>query len=206
MITDVEDFFTKGCGRCERFDTPDCSTRRWTRGLRDLRGICLRAGLGETVKWAHPCYVHGGRNVAIIGAFREDFRLTFFKAALLRDPDSLLERQGPNTRHPDMIRFTANDRVAELEPVLLAYLREAMDYAARGLEPEKDESEPDIPEELAEALDADPELAEAFHDLTRGRRKSYVINLNSAKQPETRIRRIARFRERIIAGKGATER
>lgn len=80
MISGVEDFFTRGCGRCPRFDTPDCSTRRWTQGLLDLRSICLSAGLGETVKWGHPCYTHAGRNIAIIGAFLGDFRLSFFNS------------------------------------------------------------------------------------------------------------------------------
>ena len=38
MITDVEDYFTKGCGRCDRFGTPDCSTRRWI-DVRTARGV-----------------------------------------------------------------------------------------------------------------------------------------------------------------------
>ena len=55
------------------------------------------------------------------------------------------------------------------------------------------------------APEPDPELAEAFHALTPGRRKSYVINLNGARQSRTRVERIARFRDKIIAGKGANE-
>ena len=77
MITDAEDFFTKGCGRCARFATPDCSTRQWIRGLNQLRRICRDMGLEEVVKWAHPTYMHAGRNIAIFGAFRGDFRLSF---------------------------------------------------------------------------------------------------------------------------------
>lgn len=206
MIGDIEDYFTRGCGRCERFDTPACATRRWAEGLRKLREICRSEALDETVKWGHPCYMHADRNIAIIGAFRNDFRLTFMNAALLSDPQGVLERQGPNTRQPGMVRFTSDGDVDRLEPVIRAYLKEAMGYAEKGAKPPGDDSEPDMPPELSEALDADPELAEAFHALTRGRRKSYVINLNSAKQSETRVRRIAGFRERIIAGRGATER
>ena len=80
MITEIEDFFTKGCGRCARFDTPDCSARVWGDGLLALRALCREAGLVETVKWGHPCYMHAGRNVALIGALRGDFRLNFFEA------------------------------------------------------------------------------------------------------------------------------
>lgn len=206
MITDIEDFFAKGCGRCERFATPDCSTRQWIDGLNELRRICLEAGLVETVKWAHPCYMHEGRNIVIIGAFRGDFRLTFFNAALMKDPEGVLEKQGQNTQHPDMIRFVSNAAVVKMEPVIRAYLREAMGYAEAGIKPAKEVGEIELPDELIEALDSDPELAEAFHDLTPGRKKSYVINLGSVKKSETRAARIAKFRNHILAGKGALER
>lgn len=206
MITDPDDFFSKGCGRCARFDTPDCVTRQWAHGLAKLRDIMRSVDLVETAKWGHPCYMFAGRNLVLIGAFRSDFRLTFFNAGLMTDPEGVLERQGPNTRTAGMIRFTANDQVAEMEPVIRAYLQEAMGYAAKGLVAAKDDSAPELPDELADALDNDPELAEAFYALTPGRRKSYVINLNGAKQSATRIRRIAGFRDRILAGKGALDR
>lgn len=206
MITDIEDFFTKGCGRCDRFATPDCSTRQWIDGLNTLRRICREAGLEETVKWGHPCYMHAGRNIVIFGAFRDNYRLTFFNPALMKDPEGLMEKQGENTRTQDMIRFTSNARPAELEPILRAYLAEAMEYVEKGIKAPRVATELEMPEELIEALDADPELAEAFNALTPGRQKSYLFNLNSAKKSETRMARIEKFRPKIIAGKGAMER
>lgn len=205
MITDVEDFFARGCGRCDRFATPDCSTRLWLKGLLTLRRICRDAGLTETAKWGHPCYMHAGRNIAIIGAFRDDFRLTFFNAALMQDPESALQKQGPNTKHPDCIRFTDNDAPAAMEPVIRAYLAESMGYAERGILPTKEPSEVDMPPELIEALDADPDLAEAFAALTPGRQKSWAFHLSTAKTSTTRLSRIEKGRAKIMAGKGATE-
>ena len=206
MISDIEEYFSKGCGRCERFATPDCSTQRWLNGLADLRRICTASGLVETVKWGHPCYMSAGQNIAIIGAHRGDFRLCFFDAALMTDPDGVLEKQGKNTQHPDMIRFTDDTQVADMAAIIRSYLQEAIGYAEAGIRPAKQDAEIEWPEELLKALDNDPELAEAFHALTPGRQKSYAINLNSAKKPETRISRIAKFRPKIMAGKGALER
>ncbi len=206
MITDIEDYFTQGCGRCDRFATADCAAPLWRDGLRSLRSLCLEVGLSEHVKWGHPCYMHAGRNIAIIGAFRDNFRLSFFEAALMKDPEGVLEKQGANTQAPDMIRFTADGQVAEQAPIITAYLQEAMGYAKAGIKAPKVERNVPIPEELLDALDADPELAEAFHALTPGRQKSYAYNLGQAKQPATRIARIAKFRDKIIAGKGALER
>lgn len=206
MITDIEDYFARGCGRCDRFGTPDCSARQWADGLAELRQLCREAGLAETVKWGHPCYMHGGRNIAIFGAFRGDFRLSFFDAALMKDPEGALEKQGANTRHAGTIRFTDNAKVRQMRSVILAYLKEAMGYAEAGLKPPREASAVELPDELVEALDSDPELAEAFHGLTPGRQKSYAINLNGAKASETRRSRIAKFRGHILAGKGAMER
>ncbi len=206
MITDPEAYFADGCGRCDRFATADCSTRFWLTGLLTLRRIAKNAGLTETAKWGHPCYMHAGRNICLFGAFRGDFRLTFMNAALLEDPDGLLEKQGPNTRHADCLRFTDNDGPVRLEPVIRAYLTEAMMYAEQGLLPPKEPAEFNLPAELIEALDADPVLAEAFAALTPGRRKSYAILLAGAKTAVTRIARIEKSREKILAGKGAQDR
>ena len=206
MITIIDDYFSKGCGRCDRFDTPDCSTKRWSKGLAELRTLCLQAGLLETVKWGQPCYMHHGRNVAIFGALREEFRLSFFDAALMKDPQQVWQLQGPNTRYPDMMRFTSDTQVVAMRATILDYLKEAMEYAESGIKPPKDNREIELPIELVEALECDHELSTAFHALTPGRQRSYVIALSSARKPETRIARIAKFREKILAGKGAMER
>jgi uncharacterized protein YdeI (YjbR/CyaY-like superfamily) len=206
VITEIEDYFTKGCGRCERFATPDCSARRWAQGLQLLRQVCREAGLEEALKWGHPCYQHAGRNIAIIGALRSDFRLSFFNAALMADPECVLERAGTNTRHPDMIRFKSGSDVDRLEPIIRAYLREAMGHAEAGIKPQREKSEIVLPEELVESLAIDGALAEAFSGLTPGRQRSYVLNLVSTESPATRRNRIAKFRNKILAGKGATER
>ncbi len=206
MITNPSDFFTKGCGRCSRFATPDCTTRKWLPGIERLRALCLEAGLTEVAKWGHPCYMRGNRNIALIATLIGDFRLSFFEPGLMKDPAGALVPNGPNARRPSIIRFTSNEQVAEMEPVIRAYLAEAIGYADQGLRQPKDETEIELPAELVEALDADPELAEAFHALTLGRQRSYVFAVKGAKQPATRFARIAKYRDRILAGKGALER
>lgn len=206
MISDIQDYFTKGCGRCARFSTAACSAMLWSKGLAELRALCLAAGLTEHVKWGHPCYMHAGRNIAIIGAFQGNFRLSFFNAALMKDPDGVLEKQGPNAQNAGSFRFLADEDVTRLSGTIAAYLAEAKGYADAGITAPKVVRDVPIPDELIDALDADPELAEAFAALTPGRQKSYAFNLNQAKQPATRIARIAKFRDKIIAGKGAQER
>ena len=206
MITEPDAFYSQGCGRCARFRTEDCSARIWREGLAALREICLSAGLGETVKWGHPCFTYAGRNVALIGAFRGDFRLTFLSAALMRDPTGILEKPGPHSQSASLIRFQDDAAPDRMRAVILAYLEEAKGYAAQGEQPLRAAAEFELPEEMLDALEDDSELGEAFAALTKGRQRSYAIALASAKTSETRLRRIERFRERILAGKGAQER
>ncbi len=80
------------------------------------------AGLIGARKWGQPCYRHAGRPVAVVGTFRSDFRLTFFNAALMGDPEGLLQGQGRNTRHADSLRFTDNTAALAREPVIRACL------------------------------------------------------------------------------------
>jgi uncharacterized protein YdeI (YjbR/CyaY-like superfamily) len=206
MITEVDDYFTKGCGRCPRFDTGDCSTRLWAEGLAHLRRICLSVGLVEHVKWGHPCYMEGDRNVALINAFHDDFRLDFMNAALLKDPYKVLEKAGPNTQNASLMHFTSTAQMLAQEHIIVDYLKEAIGYARAGVKPVRMPATYDLPETLVDCLDEDPILSEAFFALTPGRQRSYVIHLNTTANPATQIARIAKARDKIIAGKGAQER
>jgi len=206
MIKLVDEFFTRGCGRCSRFATPACATQQWAEGLRFLRETCLGAGLQETAKWGHPCYTHQGRNIAILGAFRADVRITFFNASLLKDTDKLLLRRGPNSAHPDMMSFTDVAHIQAMKARIHAYLKEAMGLAEMNVKPEKKTAVVSLPAELIQVLATDAEMAAAFHQLTPGRQRSYVIRVNAAKKVATRLSRIQSFRSRILAGKGANER
>lgn len=123
----------------------------------------------------------------------------------MQDPAKVLERQGVGARHPDMFRFVDNLAPKRSADLIRAYLGEAMHYAAIGKKPEKEDQAFELPAELVNALDADPDLAEAFGALTPGRQRSHVIALDRLKTAKSRERRIEALRSRIMSGKGATE-
>ena len=206
MISNIEDYFAKGCGRCPRFATPECSVKKFRSGLAKLRKICLSLNLKETVKWGQPCYMSSNRNIVILGAFQDKFLLSFFEASLMKNKQKVLVKQGPNSRHADTIYFTNTKQVLNMEKTIRSYLKEAIGYAKKGLKAQKVAPKIELPKELLEAMENDLKLKKAFHKLTPGRQRSYVINLNSAKKKDTRILRIKKFRSKILAGKGALER
>lgn len=207
MITDVNDYFVKGCDRCPRFATPECSTQIWTQGLADLRTICLSLGLTETVKWGHPCYMHGDRNIAIFGAFQDNFRISFMNGSLLKDTENVLEKNGPNTEYATVLKFRSHADVAAHADTIRAYLTELMGYADAGIKPApREHGDLVLPDEVTTAFDNDPDYAAAFDDLTPGRQRGWNLHFTSAKQSATRDNRIAKARDAILAGKGWNER
>jgi uncharacterized protein YdeI (YjbR/CyaY-like superfamily) len=58
------------------------------------------------------------------------------------------------------------------------------------------------PQEFQERLDDDSKLAEAFHALTPGRQKGYLLHFAAAKQSATRAARVEKHVPRILKGLG----
>ncbi len=203
----VDEYFVVGCGRCPLGGTPDCKTLTWTKEMQALRNILLASELTEEVKWSVPCYTFDGKNVLIMSAFKEYCALSFFKGALLKDPNGILEKPGENSQVVRLIRFTNVDQVVALEPAIKAYIAEAIEVEKAGLEVDfKEVSEFTIPEEFQEQLDADPTLRAAFEALTPGRQKGYLLYFSGAKQSKTRAARVEKYIPQILAGKGFHDR
>jgi hypothetical protein len=57
-----------------------------------------------------------------------------------------------------------------------------------------------VPDDLAEALAADPEATAAFDRLSSSHRREYVAWIEEAKRPETRVRRLAGTLDRLREG------
>ena len=184
------------------------SARRWRDEAEALRGILLECGLTEELKWRSPCYVHDGQNICIIQNMKDFLALMFFKGALLKDPDGILERQGPHWRSGYRLRFISVPGVVSVAGNIRAFVRDAIEVekAGRRVERARDPESSDYPEELSAAPAQDPELEAAFGRLTPGRQRGYVMHVSSAKQSATRVARIQRCRPKILAGKGFVER
>lgn len=67
--------------------------------------------------------------------------------------------------------------------------------------PATDVSEPRVPTDLRKALAATPRLVAVWKDLTPIARRDFISWIESAKQPETRKRRIAITGDKLKAGK-----
>ena len=178
---------------------------KWPEEMAGLRPILLGCGLTEEIKWRKPCYSHEGRNIVILQEMKEFLALMFFKGALLKDPEGVLEKQGPNSRSARRIRFTSVEEVTRLAETVEAYVEEAIavEEAGQKVGPAP---EPVLVLELQSRLDRDPALRAAFEALTPGRRREYNLYFSGARQAKTRAARVGKYVPKILAGKGFRDR
>jgi uncharacterized protein YdeI (YjbR/CyaY-like superfamily) len=176
---------------------------KWQAEFRKLRKIILGCGLTEELKWGKPCYTFQQSNVVLIHGFKEYCALLFMKGALLKDAKGILIQQTENVQAARQIRFTNGREIAKIEPVLKAYIKEAIEVEKAGLKMSyKKTSEFRVPDEFQNKLDANPVLRTAFDALTPGRQRGYILYFSGAKQSKTRESRVEKCIPQILKGKG----
>lgn len=185
-----------------KIDACYAKAQQWKAELAALRDILCAAGLTEELKWNQPIYTYDGGNVAMPAGYKDRCVLSFFKGALLKDPEGILVPPGENTRGARIIELHSLDDIDRLRDTMAAYLTEAIALEKSGAKVAYAKDDLTPPEELTDALEADEELRTAFDALTPGRRRAWIMHIGQAKQSATRTARIAKNRQHILAGKG----
>ena len=199
----VDDYFAQGCGRCSLFDTPQCRVHLWQEEMQTLRNFLLEAGLTEERKWGNPCYTLLGKNVVMLGALKEYCSLGFFKGSLLNDPNGLLVAAGENSQSSRQLRYTSVKDILRDKKHIAALISEAIKAEQAGKKVTfKSVSEYPMPNELKLKFIADPTFEKAFHALTPGRQRGYLLHFSEPKQSATRHSRINKYEEQILRGEG----
>jgi uncharacterized protein YdeI (YjbR/CyaY-like superfamily) len=201
----VDLYLEEGCGRCSLYRTPHCKVHNWKEEFKQLRRIVLDCGLDEEFKWSQPCYVFQKSNILLVTAFKEYAALAFFKGALLADPNGILVVPGANSQSVRQLRYTHVKDIIEMEPVLKAYIYEAIELEKIGLKVSYKKKPEAIPEELQTKFDEIPELKPAFEALTPERQRGYILHISQAKQSKTRESRIEKCMVKIFNGKGIND-
>ncbi|MGD0413326.1 MAG: YdeI family protein [Verrucomicrobiota bacterium] len=192
MNPQVEFFFSK--------------SKMWREEFEKLRMILLDCPLAEELRWGKPCYTFQKSNIVLMHGFKEYCALLFMKGALLKDANGILIRQTENVQAARQIRFTSVRQIAGMEPILKAYIHEAIEVEKAGLEVNyKKTSEFIIPDEFQKKLDAIPALKTAFAALTPGRQRGYMLYFSAPKQSKTRESRVEKCMRQILNGKGLND-
>jgi uncharacterized protein YdeI (YjbR/CyaY-like superfamily) len=204
--------FSKFAGREKLFQSLDrmnpqvdiylSNIQKWQKELEVLRIICLDCNLVEEWKWSIPVYTFQKKNIVGINRLKESVVLAFFKGALLSDADGILLQPG-KVQAARWVKFTSVKEIVKMEPILKAYIFEAIEIEKAGLKIiRKKTSDYKIPVEFQARLDGTPALRKAFYALTPGRQRAYIIYFSRAKQSKTREARVEKYMLQILRGKG----
>ena len=121
----------------------------------------------------------------------------------MHDEHGLLIQQTENVQAGRQIRFSNIGQIVELEPILKAYIYEAIEVEKAGLKVEfKKTTEYNVPEEFQQKLDEMPALKASFEALTPGRQRAYLYYFSQPKQSKTRESRVEKYIPQILSGKG----
>src|SRR6478735_5449810 len=101
--------------------------KTWQKEVEKLRDMILDCGLNEELKWGCPCYTYEKRNIVLIHVFKEYCAILFFKGALLNDANGILIQQTENVQVARQIRFTSVREIIKMQPILKAYIYEAIE-------------------------------------------------------------------------------
>ncbi|MFA6572516.1 MAG: YdeI family protein [Bacteroidota bacterium] len=179
------------------------NAKKWQAEFIELRRIVLDCGLSEELKWGVPCYTYNNSNIVLIHGFKEYCAVLFVKGALLKDSKGVLIQQTEKVQAGRQIRFTKLSEIVKLEPILKAYIYDAVEVEKASLKVQfKKTDEYKIPEEFQTKLNEIPALKAAFHSLTPGRQRAYIFYFSQPKQSKTRESRVEKYVNQILNGKG----
>ncbi|MBC2003444.1 hypothetical protein HCA78_06705 [Listeria booriae] len=181
--------------------------KRWQAEYKQLRAYALDCDLSEDIKWKHPCFMYEDNNIVLAHGFKEYCALLFMKGVLMKDPNGILVQQTANVQSARQIRFKNLEEITEMEDIIKAYIKEAIEVEKSGAQVAfKKEEEFPVPEELDQKFAEMPALKEAFEKLTPGRQRAYLLYFAAPKQSKTRVSRIDKYTDRILDGIGLNDR
>ena len=160
----------------------------------------------ETIKWGMPFFLHRGRNLCHMAAFKAHCVFGFWHPEM----EKSLARMGWGDKTSEAAgllgRITRREDLPD-DPTLLRLIAEAARYNESG-KPARSRS-PDhpckpeavVPADLALRLANNAVAAKTFEGFSPSHRREYVEWINEAKREETRLRRLDTTLEWLAEGK-----
>lgn len=161
--------------------------------------------LDESVKWGALCY-KGRKLVVALGVFKKHAGITFFRGTELPDKAGLFN-QGEGNASIRTIRLTTLDGFNK--EAFRALLRAAVNLDAEPWTPPPSPTKRPplpMPDFFAKELKRNKKAAAGFQSLAPTYQREYINWVSTAKQPETRARRLAETLKALAAGRRYSDR
>lgn len=173
--------------------------------LEEIRTSILHEHIEESIKWGSPVYGYGKSNLIGIGVFKNYLSVWFFQGALLSDNQhKLINAQEGKTAALRQLRIN-HDELIDVE-LIKSYVSETIMHHHQGKTvqiPKK--ANPQLPNELKNALSSSKELNTAFNRFTESNQRMFAEYIHEAKQSATKERRLEKIIPMILNGIGLND-
>ncbi len=156
----------------------------------------------ETIKWSFPHFDYKGM-VCSVAAFKQHCAFGFWKAAIMKDPDKILQIKDRGA----MGHFDRITSIKDLpsDKIMIAYIKQAVELNEAGVKlPAKPKATPKelvIPAYIIKALKKNSAAKKNFDAFPYSHKKEYVEWITEAKTAPTREKRIVTMLEWLEEGK-----
>lgn len=151
----------------------------------------------ETLKWSMPSFLHGGRILCGIAAFKQHCSFWFWRGMNLSDADG---RDGMGA----FGRITSRKDLPS-KKALVAHLKKAIEFCEAGAKFARPHAAPkpppEAPEDLLAALKKNRKACNTYESFGPGAKREYVEWICEAKRDATRAKRLAQAVEWMAEGK-----
>lgn len=174
------------------------NSERWSEELSLLSSIIIKAPLDKAIKWGSEVFTYNGKNVVSYGGFKNYFAIWFYNGVFLNDRYKVLVSATEGvTKSLRQWRFNSRDEVDENK--ILEYIYDAIEVEKKGLKikPEKFK-QIEMPKLLADELDKDEILKDAFYQFTPGKQKEFMEYITYASQETTKLNRLEKIKPMIL--------
>lgn len=156
----------------------------------------------ETIKWGSPCFDHKG-TICMISAFKEHCTMGFFKEKLMPDLQKYLKDHVID-KESAMGTWGRIEKLDNLPPdeKIMLWVKEAAELNEKGIKIKKI-SKPrkkyPMPDDIAHTLESNNVL-EAYNSRPPYQKNDYIGWITSAKQEETRQKRLEQMIDELKKG------
>ena len=151
----------------------------------------------EGMRWSMPAFLHKGRPLANMAAFKAHATLGFWRGSEIVQSAAAEKAMGQFGRLASLADLPSAEALQDM-------IRRAAALAEAGPAPRPKSApkpEPAMPEDFASALAEQPAAQACFAGFSPSCRREYLEWVIEAKRPETRSKRIAQAVEWIAEGK-----
>lgn len=166
---------------------------KWKAVIEAIRPILLEEDVYEEMAGGKVSYTYQGRTLAQLDGYTDYLAMILPNGVLVSDPDGKLLEAPEEGALARKLKFKDAKSVTTNEDLIREVVKQLINHAKDSVDATEMDHVIELPQELLELFDAEPEVETAFYELSPMDRLEYQVYLEEAsdvKQLKTRLEEI----------------